>query len=1352
METPTELYTHSAYGTRYSTATLESTESRQARPGHYELFLLIQDLLRSNTGIILEFPIDNWGRKHSIGVSLGAGGFSSVERRIAKGRWGNRSVMAYKRMRPRFDQDGRYDEGDALAQVVDELKLLSASGVRSHPNINQLKGIAFETQSHRTDGHLFPALMFDATSMGSLLDFIRDPVRMVDGPYWECCLDVARGLHALHSQRFIHGDVKCENVLIFPTTGGQGRNYIAKLTDFGCSMAVGAVGSTQYTRMRGSTLPYDAPEAAGEIQLDQLPFTDVYSFGLLVWRVAIDGADPFNDPRYQSPATSDGTTPYNYALIRDDKRNGTTLSLALNRIFDPDLSLSPDAANGFGEVLSIALSPEPAKRDLGRILEILDKQPIAFPKRLFGLSPLNAKLLREFTKFEVCRLRGHAQASYGLAEWDSIPPKASQFYHVTHKYGSVDGSFRGFGLSRLSPMPNALRGILVATENMYRTCGQPVPVIEHPPLIAPGDPVQDPRTVWDALMRTIFLTSKDASAMAVRSVGIRRFFSVMKPFKDALAHSGKVGASMNALLEHAPAPKKEAFGVLQGRFDFPGGIAAADVMEMLNEEALTKAMSQDSEPSRCLDFHLLTTCRLPFPLQAQLLSDVSSRAGQLIKAEERVEAAVEEAICYSMGFGVERDYTRYLSILQGCCQMGHRPAQQSLPRVHSALSITLTDDLQPDSRDETVETTGDTINAMDISQSQIDHPNSDGDFPLIRACRAGNLDVARILISKGADCSLRNRLGESAIHWVWQFDDSDIPSIVAQLTHSGADPNAVAKGSVSSTPNMLYPLISGTALHRAVVQGNKEAVLQLVLNGASVMATTGPVVFHQQHSWKLDPVQLACTWHDAEIVEILLDAAPFYQINPGPETELGLLYFAVQCQNTHLRMARYGSRHRTQLERTVQLLLRRGATNIVDKVGMTVLQLAVGSDMPEILECVTAVDAFMGDINTEVDGKTILDLAIAKGRPAAFDLLVRAGANIYQSSVAGHALDSAIKLAPGNDYFLKSTLELAMQSITLKDKNSGLEHAFLERQWAFADFLMDHGADINGLTHIQSMPYMEFTVFGSILQNAALGSRTAILDCLLSLAAKHHQKPQFVVMPALSSSALHLAAGQVSVLAKEEDARTYSIMLEIFPGRLHLEARDSRGWTPLHMAVSVRNVIAVRALLDAGADVNSMALVDGYPVGPSVKDMLFGQLFGRTPFHDFAPASRNRADRALEQLIRLFTQEPLSHLAKRSVTLRAEKRGVVPEAHRRMIDYVEAYSLRPHRPQRDSVTSLTDEFVESVAAREGSDFIERFDSSSLNKVQQTIQWNGVDSVRFLRNEGVNWMRDMGLLDAYLADR
>src|SRR5262249_38698314 len=69
------------------------------------------------------------------------------------------------------------------------------------------------------------------------------------------------------------------------------KKYVAKLGDFGFSV-VGEASADQVHI--GGTTPWRAPEATGPVPRHLLSKTDVYSYGLTVWRIAMDGMNPFN--------------------------------------------------------------------------------------------------------------------------------------------------------------------------------------------------------------------------------------------------------------------------------------------------------------------------------------------------------------------------------------------------------------------------------------------------------------------------------------------------------------------------------------------------------------------------------------------------------------------------------------------------------------------------------------------------------------------------------------------------------------------------------------------------------------------------------------------------------------------------------------------------------------------------------------------------------------------------------------------------------------------------------------------------------------------------------------------------
>ena len=139
-----------------------------------------------------------------------------------------------------------------------------------------------------------------------------------------CALDVARGMAYLHSRRFVHFDLKCDNVLTARQLGVAG-GVTCKVADFGLSkqqrgtVTVGGDGGGADVEPRDKNEP-DDKKAAREFtsgiasQRGTLPWTapelfsdpagatesvDAYSFGVCMWELWTCDV-PFRDEREQS--------------------------------------------------------------------------------------------------------------------------------------------------------------------------------------------------------------------------------------------------------------------------------------------------------------------------------------------------------------------------------------------------------------------------------------------------------------------------------------------------------------------------------------------------------------------------------------------------------------------------------------------------------------------------------------------------------------------------------------------------------------------------------------------------------------------------------------------------------------------------------------------------------------------------------------------------------------------------------------------------------------------------------------------------------------------------------------------
>lgn len=140
-----------------------------------------------------------------------------------------------------------------LKSLLLEVRVMNHPWFRAHPNFVDLFGVSWdqtpgdnEISSHR------PSLVVELADQTTptLKDFVvRQKDNLVETDFqlvFDLLTDVAEGMTMLHAAKIVHGDLKPENVLLFPAP----RRLVAKLSDFGfCSPFVESrdrIGGTTY--------------------------------------------------------------------------------------------------------------------------------------------------------------------------------------------------------------------------------------------------------------------------------------------------------------------------------------------------------------------------------------------------------------------------------------------------------------------------------------------------------------------------------------------------------------------------------------------------------------------------------------------------------------------------------------------------------------------------------------------------------------------------------------------------------------------------------------------------------------------------------------------------------------------------------------------------------------------------------------------------------------------------------------------------------------------------------------------------------------------------------------------------
>jgi serine/threonine protein kinase len=144
------------------------------------------------------------------------------------------AVVAVKRLRLQDTQDGSNPEyfPRRLQAVVREIIVMSHPPAAQHPNVISLRGYGWKMESHRVS----PFIALELAEYGTMRAFLKSTKQSISTKL-VLIGDVALGVAALHGSGIVHGDLKLDNILVFPSRERPAK-VLAKVSDFGHSLFV----------------------------------------------------------------------------------------------------------------------------------------------------------------------------------------------------------------------------------------------------------------------------------------------------------------------------------------------------------------------------------------------------------------------------------------------------------------------------------------------------------------------------------------------------------------------------------------------------------------------------------------------------------------------------------------------------------------------------------------------------------------------------------------------------------------------------------------------------------------------------------------------------------------------------------------------------------------------------------------------------------------------------------------------------------------------------------------------------------------------------------------------------------
>ncbi|KAK7442201.1 hypothetical protein VKT23_016173 [Stygiomarasmius scandens] len=1162
--------------------------------------------------------------------------------------WGKYVALKFVRRRG-SSADGSGDGGreDAVywTQLILELRTFLHSPIRYHPNVVRFLGLTWDPSLGMSTQTHFPAFILELSELGTLAQFqmnreggLEMETKMLLGH------DVAKGISILHACGIIHGDLKHENVLVFPHPGrrrgrrkdGEEIKFIAKVADFGGSVmdlesedggSDERSGTESRFRLHTSTPPYDAPETQDHNLLfsaEMMKKTDVYSLGLLVWRIMLDGKNPFD---YLGALTD--------TLIYRLKESGEVLARARESV--RKYLVDGNKLDLVDHVFDHTIQVDPLGRDLVQAVAALEVQS------MLDIRPLLDETEEKDSQREEKR-RNTAPGAHGI-DWESIHLFQARFRKNS---GTFDYQEDGPGARSRLPSPPSVDTFVFNAQKLKSVLPWSTQVALF----------QDLQRITSTDPTFPFISNPDSERSFARAILNIRLPPSTAAFYLFQSHMYELGTTLNPY--HATHwLRKAAFASISSEGDLePSEMHLAQAWCSRVHLALGRFLDSSHPIAiKWLTHSIIRGHRgcirdidsIATGLNAQAKDSLLKGRDKALKGLNTISAGFG-APWFMLGGSLKEEWMYHLDDLPRLCKsILFYDHPQRTPQ-------SVVDDLYVNRWGHSLVHLAAAMGNLLALKALVEifgasvglRCRLNDDTPLLCASRGGHTDCVLYLLDKGADAEPDGSpyAPETPLYWLCAFRSiEDMLEVGRRLVYAGASlksrrstriPKRNQRSEADYEDLFLLPV---SPLSRAVMMQSKDAVAVLLGLGADPLEGYDARSSEQS---SICPIVLASVLGYSEILKMLLGHLD--QTEEGRNKlvfdEAEMLYLALDRLITiydptslESRITRHGAAADAQTRETLRMLHDRrerlralGNTDKEAYYRRITLALMVALERKEIVGMLLDLEY---DPHGIPEACPIIE-AVKLNHEPIYRLLIERGADPKTRVVSeGVEYDLLQILAenkmvhgrPGlyiTEQLISSGVSVDCQQRQDGKARSAFVSAVINQDFELADCLLRHGAKVDFQFAFPGAARSKASVLGFLIHHPTERNLESV-NYLLNVSDRMPAiaPPSFIVSEEEPYSVLHLAARARA--RTDMQKKTLGLMVRAvltrpeYAYRVDYHIPNTSEFQPaLLWAIIFLNLEVVEELIDSGADVNIEANI-GSGVTPLVMAKWLGAMYPNVP-------------------------------------------------------------------------------------------------------------------------------------------